>query len=147
MSKGYFPVRSSEQIISTGLPSECVTQLIPDIRIVGGDLGQADTRGFNPVFYRVDRNFDSRVVVHTVRLQPRRFDRWRKNIDEPLVEFTIVKWLNYKTCSHSELLTVCSKDVFRFIQLHRFSFCAIRHTMSERLDSTGFLRGIKGLLL
>jgi len=54
-------------------------------------------------------NLDSRVLVHTVRLQPCRFDRWRENIDEPLIEFAVVERLNDKTYSHGDLLNVCSK--------------------------------------
>ena len=81
---------------------ESVTQLIPDVGVVGSDVGQTYTRGRDPRFYRVNWNLNVRVLINALWFQIGSLDRWCEYIIEPLVIFAAVERLNYETCSHSQ---------------------------------------------
>jgi len=84
---------------------EGIAEFVPDIRVIGRYVGEADRSVSNAFLDRFDRNRDSRVLIYAVGFSVGLLNRGVERVRIPLIELPIVEGLIDETSGHDSGLT------------------------------------------
>jgi hypothetical protein len=96
--------------MTTGVPAaKSVAQLIPDVRVVGGNVSEADAGRTNSTLNPIDGNVYVWILIYAIRIEASHNNCRLEYLLESLVKFVSVKWLNHETCGHGSILVPISE--------------------------------------